>query len=247
MLIVLLYLDIFLEKIRNLGISLKKARTQDDFLEYHINEWKQSIEKVQQEIAQSRKHIQLLENKQNALIHCLEVSNVDQSKSTVINRFSGHAGGLKTRDDSLYALNSIRGSGYIWTEPDYIYGVHRIRFRMKKASQSFITSFNIISGSSLKDTNVADIGQSLYGWSSADRFHPSDASVNPPKITDLEGRNLLNIELTIDCEEREIRYFNEDSMITRSAKVNLTKCPFPWKIIFYVYDKNDSVELLPLV
>ncbi len=62
--------------------------------------------------------------------------------------------------------------------------------------------------------------------------------------SDLNGKTSFTFELVLDCENRKIQYFNEETNKRRKLNINLTNCPYPWRFFFYMRSVGDRVQLL---
>jgi hypothetical protein len=62
---------------------------------------------------------------------------------------------------------------------------------------------------------------------------------------DMKGQTTFEIELQLDCDNRKISYVNQRTKNRREMNVDITKCPFPWQVRFYLYKAGDCVRFLP--
>lgn len=106
-------------------------------------------------------------------------------------------------------------------------------------------SFNIVPKSAVTLGGSANQGYFPYGWQTDDSINNPDVKIKRNEgYKDLRGQTTLKLELSIDCDNRKISYFNEQTKITRETSVDIKKCPLPWQIEFYLYDIGDYVEIL---
>ncbi len=128
---------------------------------------------------------------------------------------------------------------------EYSLGKHKIRFIVTKKDAAFYMSFGIISKSQLIPQNEGDMKRSTYGWTSDDQTLPP--SVKMPvskKFQDMSDQTTFEIELSLDCDNRKISYFNQQTKNTREMNVDITKCPLPWQLLFDLFDVSDCVQLI---
>jgi hypothetical protein len=84
------------------------------------------------------------------------------------------------------------------------------------------------------------------GWSSDDGIENSDDEIVGDKnFRDMKGQTRFEIELQLDCDNRKISYVNQGTKKRREMNIDITKCPFPWQVLFYMYAVGDCVQLLP--
>ena len=84
-----------------------------------------------------------------------------------------------------------------------------------------------------------------FGWRSNDSTHPPNTHiVTKKRFRDLMGKTMFEIELLIDCDNQMISYFNQRTKNTRQMLVDIQTCPFPWQLLFYLYDVGDYVRLI---
>jgi hypothetical protein len=132
----------------------------------------------------------------------------------------------------------VRGSG------EYSSGKHTIRFLFKKNDVEYITSFEVVS--KLMPINGSNSNYRLHGWSSLDEIYScDDETIVDEHFQDMKDQNTFEIELQLDCDNRKISYINQETKNRREMNVNITKCPFPWQVEFYMFAVGDCVRLLP--
>ena len=86
----------------------------------------------------------------------------------------------------------------------------------------------------------------VYGWAGRNEVY-----CNGLKYVGLNGyRSRMEtdskLNLFIDCELKLIRLTNEHDHTQHELKVEVDKCPFPWKILICLYYTNDEVRVLRL-
>jgi hypothetical protein len=127
---------------------------------------------------------------------------------------------------------------------EYSVGKHCIRFLFKKNSTGYITWFNVVS--KLMPISGKETNYKSYGWTSNDTANCPDSEQLPKKnFRDMKDQTTFEIELQLDCDKRKISYVNQRTKNKREMNVDITKCPFPWQIQFYLFEIGDCVRLLP--
>jgi hypothetical protein len=85
-----------------------------------------------------------------------------------------------------------------------------------------------------------------YGWSNMDGiFGPNEDMLVDNNYQDMKDQTKFEIELELDCDNRKISYVNQGTKNRREMNVNISKCPFPWQVEFYMFAVGDYVRLLP--
>lgn len=134
------------------------------------------------------------------------------------------------------------GISYVCSRNEYSFGRSKLRFKLDKASLNYTNVFGIVS----KGETFMRWPRSFYGWSNVDNYYQGGefySSCSDIKH-DLNGHTSFIIELVLDCDQRRIAYFNENSTNVRELTVNLDQCPFPWQFFFYLHEHGDCVQLL---
>ncbi len=128
---------------------------------------------------------------------------------------------------------------------EYSLGKHKIRFIVTKKDTSYWMSFGIISELKSIPQNQVDMERSTYGWTSDDQTLPLSAKKPvSKKFQDMSDQTTFEIELSLDCDNRKISYFNQQTKNTREMNVDITICPLPWQLLFYLFDVGDCVQLI---
>ena len=229
------------EKFQN---QIRKVENENEFLESDLNRWKILFEQFKCEQSILSPTINVEENPNEILIRSLSL--VKSSPETLIDDILiGHSSQIHLDDQQILAMHCgpERGPTYISGEREYRTGRHQIRFLLTKTSPEFICSFNIMS----KSMTLPPIDSSclIYGWQTNDCVQPSSLVDQNEKVrADLRLNQRLLIELTLNCDEEKVSYFNERTKQRRELFVDLSKCPLPWKLYFYLYNIGDSVRLL---
>jgi hypothetical protein len=180
------------------------------------------------------------------LVGKMNVSLVKQQLE-LTERFHEFVGDIHLEDQGRVAVHSDASSSnaYVRGITDYSKGKHKIRFIIHRNNTMFLMSFDIISKSVDIFGLWSNTNYHTYGWCTDDGANnPDKASSIPEYVRDLRGETTLELELLIDCDNRKIGYFNERTKITREMNIDIKKCPFPWKLQFFLYGGGDRVQLL---
>ena len=234
-------------KFNQFNEQLLKTHIENQFVEPDLYRWKILLEQLKCDYSILSPTISAAEDRHRTLIHppCL----IQTSAESLINdSLISHSSQVHFDDQRYLAMQCgpERGPHYISGTREYQSGQHQIRFLMTKATDEFILSFNVMPASmTLTPTGSADSSYLIYGWQTNDCINPSYLANTATKCpTDLRLHHELLIELTLDCDQQRISYYNERTQQRRELSVDLAKCPLPWKLYFYLYNVGDSVRLL---
>jgi hypothetical protein len=233
------------KELHDLAERLQKARIDDDYVETDLRTWTTMLQKLKDDVNTYSSSITIQEDQSQILVAKMYVStatgHLGQSE-----RFGEVFGDIRIENNGRLATHcgpkndraSMRGIG------EYSSGKHCIRFLFKKSSTNYITSFGIVS----KSTRIGRKGFSnvVYGWASDDTVYYGSGRTDDENFQDMRGQTTFEIELELDCDNRKISYVNQGTKTRKEINVNITKCPFPWQVEFYLFAVGDCVRLLPL-
>ncbi len=229
----------------DLAERLKNARIDDDYVETDLRTWTNILQKLKDDTNLYSSSISIQEDRTQTVVGKLYVSTTNQS-SRQIEKFGEFFGNIRIDNDGCLATycGSRNGSALVRSIGEYSSGKHNIRFLFKKSSLTFITHFHVVS--KLMPIGGKNTNYKGYGWSSADDIDsPDNALIVDKKSRDMKDQTTFEIELQLDCDNRKISYINQGTKNRREMNVNITKCPFPWQVEFYMFAVGDCVQLLP--
>lgn len=231
---------------RDLAERLEQARILDDFVETDLQTWWTMLAKMKDDVKAIVPTLIIEESPQESLI-----AKIDVFKTPRLHlqneKFEESYGLIRLEDNGRVAVHIgpendtsfVRGIG------KYSSGKHKIRFLFEKSSTVFITSFDITSSRMPIDAGF-DSTYNTYGWSSNDNvLGSSDVLIVDQNFRDMKNQSSFEIDLELDCDNRKISYVNVHTKNQRELHIDITKCPFPWQIRFYLYSVGDCVRLLP--
>ncbi|CAF3694381.1 unnamed protein product [Rotaria sp. Silwood1] len=239
--------EIVSKELYNLAEELKKARIDDDFVETDLRKWTSMLKKIQHDVADVCPSTTISEDPTKPLVAKIFVSSTRQLHLEQNERFGISFGNVRIAEDGFlaYHLKPGIGDAFVCGMKEYSSGKYEIRFLMNKKDSEYTMSFNIISKSTSVPKDQLDLEKSSYGWYSDDNICLCGADLSLYTVHhDMIGKTTFEIELLIDCDNRKISYFNEETKNRREMNVDIKKCPFPWQLLFYLYDVEDSVRLL---
>jgi hypothetical protein len=154
----------------------------------------------------------------------------------------GVRGDIQIQNEGRVAIQRSSGTSYISGRNEYSFGRYKIRLNVNKVHFDCDIYFGITS----KKETFSTWPSSFCGWSSDDVSWCGELRVIDKTNFkgDLNGKTSFTIELVLECDNRKIQYFNEQTKNSRELNVDQTQCPFPWQIFFYLYSPGDRVQLL---
>ncbi|CAF2120566.1 unnamed protein product [Rotaria magnacalcarata] len=232
-------------KLNDLAQRVRKARTDDDYVETDLEKWIKKLKGIKNEMITILGSITVVEDSKNALVPKISISSIQQP-AKFEERFVECLGNVTIEDNgrSIAHSSSKRSDAYARAAGEYSHGKRRIRLIINKTA-SYVASFNVVSKSVRTLGLSPSNGCFPYGWRTDDSMNNPDIDrkTNPGQ-KDLRGETTLKLDLLIDCDNRKISYFNEHTKITRTMDVDINRCPFPWQLECHVHDVNDRIEIL---
>jgi hypothetical protein len=226
--------------LNQLSKRLRKARENDDYIETDLQTWTKKLKSLRQDGTAVNAPLLLHEDSKQALISTIYLAFAQQ-QSRPYDSLLHSVGDVLIEDNGQLAIHGQRkrGDAHLFGKNEYSQGQYQVRFSIHKQDPQCLSTFGIASIQSQS---------SIFGWNSNDQTvgtrYPSDPQTSSRR--DLKGESILQIQMTIDCERRKLVYINERTRSVREIDVNLSSCPLPWRLYFYLFDTGDQVRLLPL-
>ncbi len=162
-------------------------------------------------------------------------------------RFGESSGNVRIGENDRMAIHggTKRNDAFVRGTCEYSLGKHKIRFIVTRENTRLYMAFGIISKSKLIPHKEDGMERSIYGWRSDDQTLPlSDITPFSKEFRDMISQTRFEIELSLDCDNRKISYFNQQTKNTREMNVDITICPLPWQLLFYLFGVGDCVQLI---
>lgn len=236
------------EQLHDLADRLRQARADDDFIETDLNAWMITIRDLKRDFTPLDATFDVHEDRSRILVGRMGVHPpAEEQELRQLKRFGESLGDVSIEEYGRVIVH--RGSSsentFVRGTTEYSSGKHRVRLLLEKSDPRFSMGFFIISKSTNTRSESFDLERSCFGWYSSDATCPRDTGQPAVKNNfDMRGQRILQIELTLDCNNRTISYFNETTKNRRAMNVDITKCPFPWQLFFYLFDTGDSVRFV---
>lgn len=240
------YLDKTTSKFSQITNQLEVARKNERYVEQDLFRWKILLEQLQYDLAVLSPSLVLHQDLKHPLVNNIVILKKDQP-SLLNEKLTSSSQEIQFDEDHHIAMycGPHRTPAYVTGTQEYSSGQHQIRLFISKKTNEFILSFNIMP-TSMPISNLSTESEYLtYGWQSNDCVNPSIClPQNEKKFQDLRGNTQFHITLTLDCDHKILRYYNEKTKRMREISIDENKCPLPWRLLFYLYDIGDSVRVL---
>jgi gas vesicle protein len=239
-----------------LADELQAQRESDDYTEIDLNRWSTALTDMRTLLfVETPSTIQICKD-DNAFdaIHFIKVvkkpqsttisSNLTQVSETISREtFSKCTDGISLIENDLLAIYADRvryGYKTIFGKTLYQYGVHEICFRIEnKDFDNFF--FGIVNSSQNLVTRIFDTSTANGWWG-------FDVPVIDGKHQERCGEKILQsgdiVRLTLDCNNRQIRFENDRTKTILQLNINKTLCPLPWKIAVSLSRPHDALRIL---
>ncbi|CAF1187960.1 unnamed protein product [Rotaria sordida] len=235
------------KKLFDLAEQLRKARIDDDYVESDLCTWTTMLDKLKHDLTNIHPLINIYEDPTKILVAKMCISQTE-SHMEQDEKFGESIGGnIRIEENGYVAIHtdSKRGDGFVRGICEYSLGKQKIRFVLKKETAEYYCFFGIISKAKSIPQMEIEMKRSTYGWCSNDKIFPAHAdSLISKDFRDMKCQTTFEIELLLDCDNQKIIYFNQQTKNTREMNVDITVCPFPWQLLFYLYDVEDRIQLI---
>ncbi|CAF1044971.1 unnamed protein product [Adineta ricciae] len=250
--------------------ELNKARSEDDYVETDLNEWKEKLEKLRTDLAAT----QMLDLSQDEDARTLIPKIFVRKISTDI--FNQTLKDIQILEDGKLAVHGqTQQHAMVRGKNEYSSGQHRLYFQL----ECYQNIGNIFCGVVSKTMSVETIQNILkeldsyeqkYGSRRFSNRHSTNLTVSDrikhasglncndgyynPASTDskfipvcLTARAVMckknKVELLIDCDAKTICLTNEETQQKQDCAVELNTCPLPWQICCIAYSANDRIRI----
>lgn len=230
-----------------LAEKLGRARMEDDFIEGDLQRWTNMLEQIKGSTMAVASSPLFYEDPDKLLVAQIFLVKPEQTILENDERFGESFGNVSISQGDLLVCHTARKrqNAFVRGSKEYSSGKYKIRFIMNKKDASVCMSFNIVPKSTFVNNNDFNLRQSSYGWCTDDTMcnYSCDFLANM-SLPDMQGETRFEIELLLDCDNHKIGYFNERTQNRREMNIDIQKCPFPWQLFFYLFDVEDSIQLI---
>jgi hypothetical protein len=234
------------KELHDLAEGLQKARADDDYVETDLYTWTSILQKLRDDINIHSSSISIEEDQTEIVVGKLYISTPTVQRLRQREGFGQTFGNIRIEDNGHLAVHHgpKSGNAFVRGVGEYSSGEHYIRFLVKKNSTTYESSFIIVS--KFMSISEQDTEYKGYGWWSDDKICCAGVGmIVDGNFRDLKDQTTFEIELQLDCDNQKISYVNQRTKNRREMNVDMTKCPFPWQVEFYLFGSGDCIQLLP--
>ncbi|CAF1449110.1 unnamed protein product [Rotaria magnacalcarata] len=247
----------------DLAINLLASRQADDYLEKDFILWKEQFSKLELEI-QTPFAIKMLENK-SAFIPLIKIESsesinnelpiVQQSpvlKKELEIKVPGVAlnilgpVGVEKENSRIKHIGVTDECAYVRDSLLYHNGQHTLRVRVENFEIPFSIFFGCTSSTSVLAPDIHR-SQCSIGWFGCKNVYEHGTSRRKRRRYG-HGDYLINkndiLQLTFDCDENQIKLYNETMKTTSILNVNIKLTPYPWQLLMVLCRKDDCVRII---
>jgi hypothetical protein len=236
--------------------EMQSSREMDDYTETDLCKWTEQIKELRQ-LFETQLSIQIVENEDpTTSIHMIKVreeqpsngksagNNIDCRDALILTheRFRNFVGRVILSENGLIAtcLGTYWDGSNVYGTRLYSSGTHEIHFQIEyKGSNNLFFGIKTTS----YDMHVQTLNSPhIYGWW---ELGQAIESVSGHRVhADRIIRTGDEVTMTLDCDNRQIRFEHHRINMITHLPVELEKCPFPWKIFVTLRSSGDSVRIL---
>jgi hypothetical protein len=221
--------------------QLKKARDDDHFFETDLKEWIKKLDALKKDLVTPQTiNIQYDNNTASFISKIL----IDETAYRSDECFEQALGNIQiTNSGTVITHNQTHKYASVRGRCEYSAGEHRLRFVIENLSQYKWFFLGIVSKSAPVLVTEAT-GKTSYGFAGQHIWCDGVAMLKSNGYTsDFETND--TIELFINCNQRKLRLINERTQSTHIMDVDITKCPFPWKLnVGFYHIPGECVRIL---
>jgi hypothetical protein len=213
------------EKLIQLTQQLTKAQYDRDFFEDDLKHWTETLDQLQHTLTEQQNiHIYQV-NSVTPFISKISLTNqTNEQHRQPVYRINYD---INQSSDAFHNQTDNRAN--LNMQGEYSSGDHRLRFILEEYEKKSWVLMGIISKSTFEHTNPYK-NRTFYGWSGKNLvyLHGVAHSDYNGYRSDIKKDDIF--QLTLDCDQQMIRLTNERTRRTDELNIDITQCPFPWKV-----------------
>jgi len=249
----------------DIAVNLRSSREADDFSEIDLSRWVQQLKELKLE-TKSPSSIQLIED-ERSVIHLITIrsknTTIDKnftmhkndsflkqsSDSITEERFAKVIGSVKLSEEGLVAVcaGSTRLEGAkVFGQQRYSQGRQTVRFKIEQSKTPYDIFFGCISSQSI-ESKIRLNSPFVIGWFGYNEVYQhgsihGNCQVHGYNSDEIATNDML--QLTLDCDKRQIELFHERTKKEHVLPVNVDKAPLPWQLLLVLRRVNDCIRIL---
>jgi hypothetical protein len=164
-------------------------------------------------------------------------------------RFSKVIGSMILNEGGLLAkhTNEDWNYEYVLGERLYSQGRHTIQFKIEQNGTPYNIFFGCISSQAIQH-RISIKSSFTIGWFGYNQVYQHGIRNDNPNLHGYNSNEFATddlVQLTFDCERKQIELFHEDTNKKHVLEIDITKAPFPWQLLMVLTDKDDCVRIIP--
>jgi len=244
-------------------VNLRSSREADDYSEKDFIHWTEQLKILKAKIT-SASTVKIFEDKKD-VIRLINIETNNSHGNVQVNKIKQpslptNSSNLKMQEKFSHVLGpvTIEDQGYLvkHTGPSaeyayirghllYSYGCHTIRFKLEKFKQPY----NIFLGctSSQTASKKCDFkSPDIVGWSEQNQVYENGRCSSNCKKYGYKSYSIMPndiLRIIFDCDQKQIKLFNERLNKISTLKVNINKTPYPWQLLLVMFHPKDCVRI----
>jgi hypothetical protein len=247
----------------DIAANLRSSRQADDFSEHDLSRWMQQLKEIKVQITLPSS-VQIIEDG-CSVIPLISIRDNSSAKKAVTKnrsgstvnydltsvtqeRFSKVNGDGKIDEQGLVAKCSGAGWQYLYLlgQQHYSQGRHTVRFKIELSGNPYNMFFGCISSQAI-EKEIHFYSPLVVGWFGCDEIYQHGSCQRRAKdhgyrSDEIKTNNML--QLTFNCEEKQIELFQEQTNRRYTLAVNIDRAPFPWQLLLVLTHPNDCVRIM---
>jgi hypothetical protein len=222
--------------------QLKTAREDDHFFENDLKEWIKKLDALKKDLITPQTiNIQYDTSTTSFISKIL----IGQTAGISDECFEQALGNIQITNNGTVVIHNQSGSyASVRGKCEYSTGEHRLRFIIENLSPNKWIFLGVVSKSA-PTSNTSAIIKGTYGFSGQNSVWCDGSNTSGLKGYKSDFEINDTIELFINCDQRKIRLVNERARKTDHLDVDITKCPFPWKLcVGFYYVPGERIRIL---
>jgi hypothetical protein len=222
--------------------QLKTARDDDHFFENDLKEWIKKLDALKKDLITPQTiNIQYDTSTTSFISKIL----IGQTAGISDECFEQALGNILITNNSTVVIHNQSGSyASVRGKCEYSTGEHRLRFGIENLSPNKWIFLGVVSKSA-PTSNTSTIIAGTYGFAGKNNVWRDGSPIK--ELNGYKSDFEINdtIQLLINCDQGKIRLINERTQKTDHLDVDITKCPFPWKLCVGLhYLSGERIRIL---
>ncbi|CAF0737318.1 unnamed protein product [Rotaria sordida] len=245
---------------RDIAYDLNSSMKTDDFSEKDLIRWIKKLNDLRLEIRSSYS-IELIEDQRFPIYPIVithnKFPNIYKNNPNINNPLNPNSEELFFKTTSSASIENggiiIKHIGpdlnyaHILGKQFYSQGRHTTRFKIVQCTLPYIIFFGCISSNVVQKVLNYN-SSSVVGWFGYNEIYQHGIWNNNLDMHDYDSNQIQKndiLNLTFDCDRKEIELFHERINKTHRLQVDIDKAPFPWQILVVLVHEDDCVRILP--